>query len=262
MFCYNPERQPARLSRTSDPQSIDKKNNNMPLSIASNAPHPSFEDWWQLQGEWVEEPNRRRGGESGVQRLQEQDATWYAKRQIGHIYRSPLHPWGRPTVLRERRALLALNTLGVTVPQLIYCGVERDPQQGWRGLLVTAALEGYENIEIWYSNGGRQACGEAQHVLLLQEIGATLARMHLGRWQHGCLYAKHIFVRCDGERPQVALLDLEKSRQRLSRVRAARHDLRQLRRHSPWSDEDWQQLLHGYRQVFAGGTRGLGTTLA
>ena len=29
-----------------------------------------FEQWWQLQGEWVEEPNQRRGGESGVQRLQ------------------------------------------------------------------------------------------------------------------------------------------------------------------------------------------------
>ncbi|MFZ3206922.1 MAG: lipopolysaccharide kinase InaA family protein, partial [Pseudomonas sp.] len=29
----------------------------------------AFEQWWQLQGEWVEEPNHRRGGESGVQRL-------------------------------------------------------------------------------------------------------------------------------------------------------------------------------------------------
>lgn len=234
----------------------------MPLNTANDLSQQAFQHWWQLHGEWVEAPNQRRGGESGVQRLKSQDAIWYAKRQIGHLYRSLLHPWGRPTVLRERRALLALDALGVAVPQLIYCGIERDPQQGWRGLLVTAALDGFEDIESWYAKGGRQAYGEAQHARLLQEVGATLARMHLGRWQHGCLYAKHVFVRFDGERPQVALLDLEKSRRRLSRVGAAHHDLRQLRRHSPWSAEDWQQLLHGYRQIFAGGTRGLGTALA
>lgn len=234
----------------------------MTLRTTDDTAQLSFQHWWQLQGEWVEEPNQRRGGESGVQRLQGQDAIWYAKRQIGHLYRSPLHPLGRPTVLRERRALLALDALGVAVPKLIYCGVELDAQQGWRGLLVTAALDGFDDIDSWYAKGGREVCGETQHTRLLGEIGVTLARMHLGRWQHGCLYAKHVFVRFDGERPQVALLDLEKSRQRLSRRRAARHDLLQLRRHSPWSDDDWQQLLQGYRQVFAGGTRGLGTALA
>jgi tRNA A-37 threonylcarbamoyl transferase component Bud32 len=229
----------------------------MTLGTSGDTQQHPFQHWWQLRGEWVEEPNQRRGGESGVQRLQRQDAVWYAKRQVGHLYRSLLHPRGRPTVLRERKALRALDALGVAVPQLIYCGVERDPQQGWRGLLVTAALDGFADIESWYADGGRQACGEARHAQLLQQIGATLARMHLGRWQHGCLYAKHVFVRLDDDAPQVALLDLEKSRRRLSRVRAARHDLRQLRRHSPWSDADWQQLLQGYRQVFAGGANGL-----
>ena len=28
-----------------------------------------FDYFWQRQGEWVEAPNQRRGGESGVQRL-------------------------------------------------------------------------------------------------------------------------------------------------------------------------------------------------
>ena len=72
--------------------------------------------------------------------------------------------------------------------------------------------------------------------------------MHQGRWQHGCLYAKHVFVKVASDGVEVALLDLEKSRRRLSRQRAARHDLRQLRRHSPWNDGDWQLLLQGYRQ--------------
>lgn len=114
-------------------------------------PQQVFQYWWQQQGDWVEEPNARRGGKSGVQRLLDETGVLYAKKQIGHIYRSLLHPQGRPTVLRERSALLALDALGVPVPKLIYCGVERDPQQGWRGLLVTAELEGFMDIQSWYA---------------------------------------------------------------------------------------------------------------
>ena len=234
----------------------------MPLCSTTEPSQQAFQHWWQKNGDWVEEPNVRRGGESGVQRLLDQSGVLYAKKQVGHIYRSLLYPQGRPTVLRERRALQALPALGVLVPKMIYCGINYDAQQGWCGLLVTEELEGFENIEVWYENGGREACGEAVHAQLLQLVGATLARMHLGRWQHGCLYAKHIFVRIDGETPQVALLDLEKSRRRLTRVQAAQHDLPQLRRHSPWSDADWQMVLSGYREIFAEGARGLGTPLA
>lgn len=207
-----------------------------------------FEHWWQMQGEWVEEPNRRRGGESGVQRLYRAEGhLLYAKRQVGHLCRSLSHPFGRPTVLRERDALLGLSRLGVRVPRLVYCDVDYQVELGWRGLLVSEALEGFCDIDSWYAAGGRERAGE-QHAQLLQQIGATLARMHLGRWQHGCLYAKHVFVKVTPEGVEVALLDLEKSRRRLSRTRAAMHDLRQLRRHSPWSDAEWQQLLQGYRR--------------
>ena len=92
-----------------------------------------FEQWWQLQGEWVEEPNQRRGGESGVQRLQvDQGQLLYAKRQVGHLCRSLSHPFGRPTVLRERDALLGLSRLGIRVPRLVYCGASRQAGRGWR----------------------------------------------------------------------------------------------------------------------------------
>ncbi|MBC9252072.1 InaA protein [Pseudomonas alcaligenes] len=216
-----------------------------------------FEEWWRLQGEWVEIPNQRRGGESGVQRLQKGDGPLlYAKRQVGHLYRDLLHPFGRPTVLRERDALLGLSRLGVRVPRLVYCGASHG-EQGWRALLVSEELEGFQDILSWYASGGREQCGEAVHTQLLQQIGATLARMHGGRWQHGCLYSKHVFVKVGEEGPQVALLDLEKCRQRLSRLRAARHDLRQLRRHSSWSEAEWQQLIYGYEQVFGGTIKGL-----
>ncbi|TRX76318.1 lipopolysaccharide kinase InaA family protein [Pseudomonas mangiferae] len=226
----------------------------------------SFEQWWQRHGEWVEAPNHRRGGESGVQRLLHADGSLlYAKRQVGHIYRSLRHPWGRPTVLRERDALHGLSALGVRVPRPVYCGSRRRAEGGWHALLVSEALEGFVDLPSWYADGGRARCGEAVHAELLRLIGATLARMHNGRWQHGCLYEKHLFIKVIGAGEggattvEVALLDLEKSRRRLSRTRAALHDLRQLRRHSSWNDTDWDTMIYGYQAVFGSTIKGLQT---
>lgn len=221
-----------------------------------------FKYFWQQQGEWVEEPNQRRGGESGVQRLRdERGHLLYAKRQVGHIYRSLLHPFGRPTVLREYAALTGCEQLGVRVPSIVYCGVERDAEHQWRALLVSEALDGFEEIDVWYAKGARERYGEALHDRILEDLARNLARMHLGRWQHGCLYSKHVFVKVVGEgdqaRAEVALLDLEKCRQRISKHRAAAHDLRQLRRHSSFSDADWEKLLYFYRMAFGSAVKGL-----
>ncbi|HAF92779.1 MAG TPA: InaA protein, partial [Pseudomonas sp.] len=42
----------------------------MPLVIpGAQAQASTFQRWWEAQGEWVEEPNQRRDGESGVKRL-------------------------------------------------------------------------------------------------------------------------------------------------------------------------------------------------
>ncbi|EQM69809.1 hypothetical protein L682_12105 [Aquipseudomonas alcaligenes OT 69] len=77
-------------------------------------------------------------------------------------------------------------------------------------------------------------------------LGTELARLHKGRWQHGCLYPKHIFVKTltntlGGVQVEVALLDLEKSRQRWSVGKASRKDLSQLRRH--WGELPKDDLL-------------------
>ncbi|MBA1191908.1 InaA protein [Pseudomonas entomophila] len=222
-----------------------------------------FEFYWQQQGEWVEEPNQRRGGESGVQRLRdEQGQTLYAKRQIGHVYRTLLHPFGRPTVLRERDALRSCQSLGVRVPDIVFCGVERDPQRQWRALLVSKALDGFVDLDTWHAQDARLHHGQAVHDAMLQALAVNLARLHQGHRQHGCLYGKHVFVRVTGEGAQatveVALLDLEKSRTRLSRQRAAGNDLRQLKRHSSLTEAEWQKLLYFYREAFGSAIKGLG----
>jgi hypothetical protein len=233
------------------------------MTAALHSPAPGlFEQWWQQQGEWVEEPNTRRGGTSGVQRIHSSDGSLlYAKRQVGHIYHSFLHPFGRPTVLRERNALQCLNRLGINVPQVVYCGAERDADSNWRALLVTAELKGFIEIDRWHADGGRERHGPVFHDQVMQAVGVMIARMNNGRWQHNCLYSKHVFIRVEGEGAaatfEVGTLDLEKSRRRLTRQQAARHDLRQLRRHSSWSSADWHQVIYGHSTAFGSAIKGL-----
>ncbi len=56
---------------------------------------------------------------------------------------------------------------------------------------------------------------------------------------------------------EVALIDLEKCRQRLTTRRAAAHDLKQLRRHSSFSDTDWEKLVYFYNKAFGSAIKGL-----
>ena len=93
------------------------------MSVLSNATPSApqaahFDTWWACQGSWVEEPNQRRNGVSGVKILQQDDPTrprLYCKRQTGHLYHSLRHPLGRPTILREHQAYESFLGLGITV---------------------------------------------------------------------------------------------------------------------------------------------------
>ncbi|MBA1272498.1 lipopolysaccharide kinase InaA family protein [Stutzerimonas azotifigens] len=232
--------------------------------IAAGAPARStdvFDRWWSLQGAWVEAPNQRRGGESGVQRVQLRGSgeVLYLKRQHEHLYRSLTRPFGAPTALREQRALQALETLGVRVPRLVYCGARKEAGH-WRALLITEALEGFIDLDQWYAEGMPEYVGPEAQQAMLRQLGATLARLHRGRWQHGCLYGKHVFVNArsfdrDGV-VEVALLDLEKSRRRARVSTASRRDIEQLQRHRDgMPDADWACLLEHYRFHLARGSR-------
>jgi hypothetical protein len=77
--------------------------------------------------------------------------------------------------------------------------------------------------------------------------------MHRANWQHSCLYDKHLFVRWQDERPEVALIDLEKLRRPILYWKAAAHDLDQLKRHQQiWSDDEWCMLEAAHRSVDGG----------
>ncbi|MDR3087593.1 MAG: phosphotransferase [Azoarcus sp.] len=193
-----------------------------------------FDRWWNSPGQWVEPANQRRGGESGVCLLQQEEGRppLYCKRQTGHIYRTLCHPFGRPTILREHQVYRAFARIGVKTPTIVYCAARKHQGQ-WQALLITEALEGFVSLEQWYGTG--QHTNAQLNQIMLRQLSATLARMHRAAWQQSCCYPKHIFVKVqenENAPPEVeiALLDLEKTRRRLRAKDAARHDLDQLGR--------------------------------
>lgn len=219
-------------------------------SLPATASLADFDRWWRAPGDWVEPPNQRRGGESGVLRLRRGEATLYCKRQTGHLYRSWRTPFGRPTVLRELGAYRAFAGLGLRVPEVAY-GAARKTAGSWQALLVTQQLNGFCSLADWYAGPAVTASGELRHAVL-RRLADYLAWMHRGRWQHGCLYAKHIFVavREAGPLPaiDIALIDLEKSRRRLTVGGAAQRDIDQLGRHrGGMPDAEWAFLRAAHR---------------
>ena len=201
-----------------------------------------FEDWWAQEGEWVEAENTRRAGQSGVLRLVlpgERRQVVYIKRQIGHLFHSLRYPLGRPTILREHRAYLAFQKLGILLPKVVFVGAQRHRGQ-WRALFVTEALEGFRDLESWYSRGAYREHSLSARRALLTKLAQVVARFHRAGWQFGGLYPKHIFIRLNEHQAECALLDLEGCRKRLSSKIATWRDLDQLYRHRGlMPDEDW-----------------------
>jgi len=210
-----------------------------------------FDRWWSTNGPWVEEPNVRREGTSGVQRVSHEGGTVYVKRQTGHTFRSIRYPLGRPTALREGIALSRLDQMGVLAPKPLYFGSRKIDGQ-WQGLLVTRELVGFRDLDTWLTDEAQRHLSQEDHLAILTNLAVLLGKLHRGRQQHGCMRAKHVFISTrvvEGiSRFDLALLDLEKSRPRISMTRAARHDVRQLRRHSPWNDAQWNYFLERYEK--------------
>lgn len=179
----------------------------------------TFEALWRLPEQWVEPPNVRRGGWSGVTRLALDGVTVYVKRQQGQCRRFPHRPWSsRPTYYHEFLALNRLSGMGVPVVDwLLYA------EQGDAAILLTRAASGFVDLKTLseIASGHRLQAAASR-------LGAALALLHALRWQHGACYPAHLLIH--PETLAVRMLDLERCRRRRSRAAAARADLDQLTR--------------------------------
>lgn len=195
----------------------------------------TFEDWWSREIAWFEAPNQRRGGWSGVGKLElplesRSGLTVFVKKQQNHGRRTLCHPIiGEPTFRREFKRLQALADAGIPAPKvLLYAESLESGNQ--RAVLVTENLHGFVDLEQCLPSVLKKT--QAERRQLLRAVALQIRRFHDLGWVHRALYPKHIFIQKEADIPQVAFIDLEKTRKSVGAWRRARFDLAALSRHA------------------------------
>lgn len=215
----------------------------------------AFEKVWAFEVKWFEEPNERRGGWSGVGRIElaQSEASMFAaflKKQDKHCRTSLLHPIdGVPTFQREFEMMRYLASLNIGVPEVLFFG--RNPNS-LETTLLTKELVDFLPLEALTEALFKNARPSlAQQRPVIQAVAQFTRRLHNAKVQHRSFYPKHIFVNNQNiHSPQVATIDLEKSRiQRIGILRTIM-DLSVLNRHAKfWSRTRRLQFYKQYLGV-------------
>jgi len=209
--------------------------------------------------EWFEEPNRRRGGWSGVSRivlnpnatLEDQKAV-FLKIQQNHFYRTPTKLFHKKlTFEREYDVLRQLSSVCDSTPEVVLFAKWRSsPDFG--ATLVTKALDDWLPLNDWLcGKKGLTAPDEATLLKVLDTIAAASRKIHQAGWIHMGYSAKHLFLMplSDGSFKSCAI-DHEKSRKHiLSNYRTIK-DCSHFLRHTPkLTDAQKLYYLRTYFQV-------------
>ena len=209
---------------------------------------PDFDAIWAREIDWFEAPNERRGGWSGVGRLQLQTPEGsllrvFVKKQQNHgrfSLRNPIA--GEPTFRREFEHLTSLEKRAFNAPRVVFYG-EQSTQQQTRAILITVELTGFIPLDALSHQIATEPTMNAQAKrTLLANIAASLRSFHQLNLMHRALYPKHIFVATANTSPQIALIDLEKARFSPIFWNNAYFDLAALNRHA----EHWRRTERLY----------------
>jgi hypothetical protein len=215
--------------------------------------------FWNLPWDWVENPNNRRNGWSGVSRhtFFDDEAgrfSIFVKRQENHNYRSLRHPLrGRPTFFSELCNTLRVKQIGIPTVEPVFYG-ERWEGDKPQAVLATIALEGYGDLNSLLQDPSnttpvRQA--------ILHRLADVAQLMHHHRLQHNSLGGNHVLVKLEKHNTfDLRILDLEKMRRSFRPMDAAVKDLEKFIRRTPrlTKDERAEFLLY-YTQNFNYGQR-------
>ncbi len=211
-----------------------------------------FEALWMLnQDNWVEEPNYRRGGWSGVCKASllladRSKKNIFIKRQENHFYKSARHfLLNRLTFEREYSNISRFITLGIPTLDLIYFATKKVNGKH-QCILVTKELEGFQSLE----ELDLLTLEKQKRRTIFESIADAMRVMHAHGYQHGNLYPKHIFVNLSATRMvKVCFIDLEKTRRRMFKQAASIKDLGIFHRHlNDVSNTDLLRFFLAYRQ--------------
>ena len=216
-----------------------------------------FDALWNLEADWFEPPNRRRGGWSGVARIvvpgpDGRSTGLFLKRQENHTRRTFRHPLrGEPTFAAEIRNILAMRRAGVPSLEPVYYA-QRMLDGKWCVILMTRELLGFRPLDDWVEGWYAAGAGSRQiRLRVIAECAKVLRRLHVAGFVHNAMHPKHIFLRL-GDRGgvEISLIDLEKMRRRIGPTRRMLRDLDSLNRRSPqWSSADRLRFFKAYLGV-------------
>jgi len=210
---------------------------------------------WALEAEWFEEPNHRRGGWSGVSRIELQlpeggSMGVFMKRQEDHVTRSLTHPFkGFSTFFREFQQIRAFNENSIPSLDLLY--FENWQEEGHqRAVILTKELTGYYPLSSGqFQPGGEFVSSKEKKLKLFNKLALLMQAMHVKNFQHNCFYLKHIFAQpLDNGDVDLAVIDLEKVKKRYIKQKAIFRDLYTLNRHAGnWSIKDRVRFYQCYQ---------------
>lgn len=195
----------------------------------------TFERVWSYEVNWFEEPNERRGGWSGVGRVEvkipsEDSAYFFVKKQKNHGRKTLQHPIrGEPTFRREFSRLQFLMHNGFLAP-LVAFYAEGCVDNKHSAVLVTEELNGFLPLD-QVVQSQYPLMSKADKIKLIDKVSIEIRRFHSLGLIHRSLYPKHIFVRVIDENVDVALIDLEKARFNQISLYRTFFDLAALNRH-------------------------------
>lgn len=223
------------------------QSNHYQAIFAQNQLH-DFDAIWAREIDWFEAPNERRGGWSGVGRLQLDTPAGsplrvFVKKQQNHgrfSLRNPIK--GEPTFRREYEHLTFLAEREFDAPRVVFYG-EQSTKQQTRAILITVELTGFIPLDALSHEIATKGMMSAQTKrILLASIASKIRCFHQLNLIHRALYPKHIFVATEGATPQIALIDLEKARFSPIFWNNAYFDLAALNRHA----EHWRRTERLY----------------
>ena len=232
----------------------------------------SFEAIWALETEWVEKPNFARQGWSGMARIELNGPApsltgVYLKRQENHGYRSLRNPFRyRPTAYREYQCLVAMQSAAIKAPDVLYYG-ERHTGKKLQAILMTREIPQSIPLDDYVHLADERPPAEVRQII--QDTADLIGKLHRHHFQHCALYGKHVLISGfeTGASPSPAagrlapyLIDVEKTRRRLSRIAIAVRDLSQFHRRVPWTKVQWNTFLEHY--VIASRMKRLKTVLS
>jgi tRNA A-37 threonylcarbamoyl transferase component Bud32 len=209
-------------------------------------------DFWNVRGQFIDEPNCARGGWSAAAKCPMKISNGtiiqiFVKRQRGYQTKTWRHPFrGEPTLQREFRNLEHCATHSIPVPAPIYFALTE--VAGYpSAILITEELIGFEPLHVYFGKLTAEQAGQRKHIM--RAVGRMLGRLHDSGIKHGCFYPKHVFVSptANVEAPEIRFIDVEKARPFVTRRGATTRDTGTLLKRLPMcSAEDFSAFRAGY----------------